>query len=46
VRLTPHIAGPSSDTAGAAQVVDNWRRSRLGLPLLHVVHPGGDAPQL
>jgi glyoxylate/hydroxypyruvate reductase A len=40
VRLTPHIAGHSSGAAGAAQVVENWRRVRLGKPLLHVVDSG------
>ena len=37
VRLTPHVAGHSSAAAGAAQVVDNWRRMRAGENLLHGV---------
>jgi glyoxylate/hydroxypyruvate reductase len=37
VRLTPHIAGWSSGTAGARAVVDNWRRLRRGEALVNVV---------
>ena len=37
VRLTPHVAGPSSGAAGAQHVIDNWRRLRRGERLLDVV---------